>query len=245
LATTFNQMLGALQAAYRRTEESLQAQRRFVADASHELRTPLTTIRGNLGLLERTPPISRADQQAVIADLVSESDRLIRLVNALLALARVDAGQTVRHEPVSIKPVLDDLYRQTQVLGTDKTIEYQPPPEVAVVANADNLKQILLILLDNALKYTPSGGTITLTTSATDRQVAIHVGDTGVGIAPDVVPHIFTRFYRADTSRTGDSAGLGLAIAKSLVEAHQGTITVESQPGQGSTFTVTLPRAVL
>jgi signal transduction histidine kinase len=245
LATTFNSMLSALQSAYRRTEQSLQAQRRFVADASHELRTPLTTIRGNLGLLERVPPISPDDQRAVVADMVGETDRLIRLLNALLALARVDAGQAVRSEPVAIQPILEDLCRQAHLLDADKTIRCEATANVAVMANDDNVRQILLILLDNALKFTPAGGTITLSASTTYNQVELSVRDTGVGIEPAAALHIFERFYRADTSRTGGGAGLGLSIAKSLVEAHHGTIRVESQPGRGSVFTVTLPRADL
>ncbi|MFN8485267.1 MAG: HAMP domain-containing sensor histidine kinase [Anaerolineae bacterium] len=245
LATTFNSMLAGLQEAYHGMAHALEAQRRFVADASHEMRTPLTTIRGNLGLLERQPPISADDEKAVVTDLVDETDRLSRLVNDLLVLARADAGQLVQTEPVCVRPLLEGLCRQAQLLAPQHTIVGGQFPDVAVQANADNLKQVLLILLDNARKFTPPGGAITIAAAANARQVSISVADTGVGIAPDALPHIFTRFYRTDVSRTGPSAGLGLAIAKAIVDAYHGDISVQSAPGQGSTFTVHLPRVAL
>ncbi len=241
LARTFNTMLDELQGAYRQAEQSLQAQRRLVADASHELRTPLTTIRGNLGLLKRRPSIEEEDKTAAISDMVDETDRLIRLVNDLLVLARSDAGRPLRSEPVLIKPLIDDVCRQAKLLGAERTIECENELEVAVVGDRDAIKQVLLILLDNALKFTLSRGTITIATSTRDQQVALVIHDTGPGITPEALPHIFERFYRSDASRTGTGAGLGLAIAKELVEAQHGQIIVNSQPGKGSTFTVMLP----
>jgi signal transduction histidine kinase len=243
LATTFNGMLNALQAAYRQTEQTLQQQRRFVADASHELRTPLTTIRGNLGLLQRRPAIAEEDERAVLSDMVDETDRLIRLTRDLLVLARSDAGRTLRHEPVPIAPLVDDVCRQAKLLGTQRTIECEDVPAVSVLGDQDAIKQVLLILLDNALKFTPEGGTIAIGAAQSDRLGAIRFRDTGPGIAPETLPHIFERFYRSDESRTGSGAGLGLAIAKELIEAQHGQIAVESEIGKGSTFTVSLPLA--
>lgn len=243
LATTFNQMLSELQTAYRQMEESLQAQRRFVADASHELRTPLTTIRGNLGLLQRKPAIETEDQIAVLDDLVSETERMMRLVQSLLTLARVDAGQGIRHEEVAVKPIMEDIARHAQVLAPDRRIIAAPLEDVEVIAERDMLKQVMLILTDNAIKYTPVGGQIILATTIENGHVALSVRDTGMGIPPATLPHIFKRFYRTDSARTGDGAGLGLSIAKSLVEAYQGAIAVDSEVGKGSVFTVTLPRA--
>jgi signal transduction histidine kinase len=261
LATTFNGMLNELQGAYRQTEQTLQRQRRFVADASHELRTPLTTIRGNLGLLKRRPPIAEEDERAVLDDMVEETDRLIRLTNDLLTLARSDAGRSLRCEPVPIDPLVEDVCRQAKLLGEGRTIVCETVPGESVMGDQDAIKQVLLILLDNALKYTPAGGTITIGAGILpevqpkartephsdslreDRMASIRIADTGPGIAPEDLPHIFERFYRSDESRTGSGAGLGLAIAKELIEAQHGRIGVTSTVGKGSTFTVTLPLA--
>lgn len=242
LALMFNAMLTELQAAFRQAEQSLQAQRRFVADASHELRTPLTTIRGNLGLIQREPPIRDEDRKAVLDDMVDETDRLIRLVNNLLVLARADAGRPLRSDAVPIQPLISDLCRQARLLGAERTIVCENGLDAAVVGDRDALKQVLLVLLDNALKYTPARGTIAITTSAAGEHAAISIRDTGPGIPPGALPHIFERFYRSDASRSGAGAGLGLAIAKELIEAQRGSITVESRVGQGSTFTITLLR---
>ena len=243
LAATFNTMLTELQLAYRQTEQALHAQRRFVADASHELRTPLTIIRGNLGLLGRDPPISQADRIAVLSDTIDESERMNRLVHDLLALARSDAGPTLHHEPVQIVSLIDELCRKIRTLDPSRTIDTERLPALEIAGDHDALKQVLVILLDNARKFTPPHGTISITASATNALVAIHVRDSGCGIDPAALPHIFERFFRGDSARTGAGAGLGLAIAAGLVEAMGGRITVESTVGQGSTFTVSLPRA--
>ena len=242
LATTFNEMLTELQAAYQHLEQALQAQRRFVADASHELRTPLTTIRGNTALLQRDPPIAEEDRVEVLADMVDETDRLIRLVNNLLALARADAGRPLRHDPVRLQPLIEDLCREVKLLEPHRIIRCDDLQDVAVAGDRDAIKQILVILLDNARKFTPVDGLISIRTAATNERVSISVRDTGRGIEPAALPHIFDRFYRGDPARTGEGAGLGLAIAKTLVEAQHGTLSVESELGRGSVFTVTLPR---
>ncbi len=238
LATTFNTMLTGLQEAY-------QTQRRFVADASHELRTPLTSIRGNLGLLQRDPPIRPADQKAVLSDLVSESERLSRLVSDLLTLARSDVGRSLLHERIDLAPLLDDLVRRLAVSHPDRPIAVTGDVGAAVEGDRDALTQVLLILLDNALKFTPAPGAIALTTAVEGDKVALAVSDNGPGIAPDALPRIFDRFFQSDAARASLGAGLGLSIAKALIEALQGSISVESTLGVGSTFTVTLPRATV
>jgi signal transduction histidine kinase len=245
LATTFNVMLTELQAAYRQAEQSLQAQRRLVADASHELRTPLTTIRGNLGLLQRTPPISVEDRDDVLTDMVEECERLMRLVNDLLVLARADAGRPLRIDSVALKPLIEEVCRQARRLDSGRPIVIDGVADVVVSGNRDALKQVLLILLDNALKYTPSAGTVSIHAAAQGEHITIAVRDTGVGIAPAVLPHIFERFYRGDAARTGEGAGLGLSIAKTLIEVQHGTIVIESAPGQGTAVILTLPQAAL
>jgi two-component system, OmpR family, sensor kinase len=244
LATTLNTMLAALQAAYRQEAQALQAQRRFVADASHELRTPLTTIRGNIGLLQRDPPISADDRVAVLHDMVDESERMSRLVNDLLVLARADAGRQLRSDPLAIKPLIEDVCRKVSTLDPDQRVSCDDVDDAVVRGDQDAIKQVLLILLDNALKWTPPANEITITAQANERFATIEVRDTGTGIAPDVLPHIFERFYRGDTSRTGGGAGLGLSIAKTLVEAQGGAIGVHSVVGEGSVFRVKLPRVV-
>jgi two-component system OmpR family sensor kinase len=236
LAGTLNTMLSRLQAAY-------HAQRRFVSDASHELRTPLTSIRGNLGLLQRDPPIADADRAAVLEDLVSESDRLSRLVSDLLTIARGDSGQRLKHEPVTLSPLVDNVVRRLAVLHPDRIVQEAAGEPVTALGDADAVMQVLFILLDNALKFTPVEGTVTVLAAESGQGVTIEVRDTGPGIAPETLPHIFERFYQGDTARAGSGTGLGLAIAWTLVHAMQGTIAVQSVLGQGSLFTVTLRQA--
>jgi len=243
LATTFNTMLTELESAYRQLEQALQNQRRFVADASHELRTPLTTIRGNIELLRRDPPLDAHARAEVLADTRDETDRLIRLVNQLLLLARADAGRALRREPLAIQPLVEDVCRQAKLLAPQRTLQCDNSLEVSVLGDRDALKQVLLILLDNALRHTPAHATISVTTACVDQHVTISVRDTGPGIPPDRLPHIFERFYRGDASRTGGGTGLGLAIAKELIQGQEGTLTVESNLGQGTIFTITLPLA--
>jgi signal transduction histidine kinase len=243
LAVTFNAMVTELQAAYLQMEDTLQAQRRFLADASHELRTPLTTLRGNLGLLQHQPPISEEDRTDVLTDMVEETERLTRLVNELLVLARVDAGRPLQQEPIALQPLLEDVCQQVRLLAPQRTLVCRAEAEATIMADSDALKQIMLVLLDNALNHTPPEATVTLTTRLTQGQVAIEVSDNGPGIASIHLPYIFDRFYRGDATRTSPGTGLGLAIADELTKAQQGIITVESQVGRGSTFTLKFPAA--
>jgi signal transduction histidine kinase len=243
LAITFNTMLSELESAYRQVEQALQAQRRFVADASHELRTPLTTVRGNIELLRHEPPIDARERADVLADTKDEVERLIRLVNQLLVLARVDAGRPLRRAPLPIKPLLEDVCRQGKLLAPKRTILAGQGPDVSVLGDRDSLKQVLLILLDNALVHTPPSATVSITAAIIDHQVKISIRDTGPGIPANLLPHIFERFWRGDASRTGGGTGLGLSIARELVQAQEGTLQVTSQIGRGSVFTVTLPQA--
>ncbi len=241
LATTFNDMLTELQAAYVQVEQSLQAQRRFVADASHELRTPLTTIRGNLNLLQRHPPLSAEEKADILADVTDETERLIRLVNDLLLLARADTKRSLQGEAILLKPLLEDLGHQIQLLAPQKKVICNLEPEISILGDRDALKQVLLALLDNAIKHTPPNSAITITTTLDHERAVITLRDDGPGIEPAILPHIFDRFYRDNTVRTGAGAGLGLAIAKELTEAQNGVITVASQVGRGAVFTLTFP----
>jgi two-component system OmpR family sensor kinase len=234
LAITFNTMLTELQAAY-------QQQQQFVADVSHELRTPLTTLRGNLALLHREPSISAEDREDILDDMVGESNRLIRLVNDLLTLARAESGRTLHSDLIQVKPLIEDVCHQAELLAPDRTITCVQLLDVAVIGDRDALKQVLLSLIDNALKHTT--GPITVATAITDENAAISIRDSGPGIDPESLPHIFERFYRGEQARARPGIGLGLSIAKALIEAQSGTISVESQIQEGSIITVTLPQA--
>ena len=243
LAVTFNNMLTELETAYRQVEHALETQRRFVADASHELRTPLTTLRGNIELLQRNPPIDAQERTDILADTKVEADRLIRLVNQLLALARADAGRTLRQEPLPVKPLIEEVCRQARLLAPHRTISLVGSTEATVLADPDALKQVLLILIDNALVHTPASAKICISASTVDQRVAIKIQDAGPGIAPELLPRIFERFYRGEAARRSRApgTGLGLPICQELVERLDGRITVESQVGVGSTFTAWLP----
>ncbi len=243
LTSTMNIMLTELQAAFSHAERTLDAQRRFAADASHELRTPLTTIRGNLELLRRDPPIEDEDRKEVISDIVEECERLSRLVNDLMQLQRADAEWPLTSIRVRIKPVIEEICRQARRIDPERPIVCDGLHDVSIAGNRDALKQIILILLDNAIKYGGPGTPVTVTTDANPERVKITVSDVGPGIDPERLPYIFERFYRGVEARRGTGVGLGLAIARALVEAQRGTIEVDSTAGEGSSFTVTLPRA--
>lgn len=240
LATTFNSMLARLQEAYQRVSQALRLQRDFVADVSHELRTPLTTVRGNLELLRRDPPLPPRDQADILADMVEESDRLIRLVNNLLILARADAGRSLHRQPVPLQPVVEQICAQGRQLDSRREI-VATVPDLCVLGDPDALKQVLLIVLDNAIKY--SSGPIQVAAEAVGDRVDVRIQDRGPGIAPGQLEHVFDRFYRGDAGSKVAGFGLGLSIARSLLEDQGGAITIDSQPGHGSTVWVQLPLA--
>lgn len=238
LASTFNSMLSRLQDAYQQVSQALKMQRDFVADVSHELRTPLTTIRGNLALLHRNPPLPSYEREDVLTDLEVESDRLIRLVNNLLILARADAGRSLTHEAIPLRPVVEEVIRQAQQLDPQREI-VENLTDINVLGDRDAFKQVLLILLDNAIKYTTEK--ITITAEAKGSQALISVCDSGAGIPLDVLAHIFDRFYRGENSPQVEGVGLGLPIAKALISGQGGAISVESQVGKGTTVNINLP----
>lgn len=239
LANTFNSMLSRLQDAFLKVEHALHLQRNFVADVSHELRTPLTTLRGNLGLLRRNPPPE--EQADILNDLVDESDRLIRLVNDLLLLARADAGRSLAREPVDVSTVLEETCRQARQLDPHRQISLMAAPDLKIVGERDALKQVLLIALDNALKHSSSA--IQIRATHTGSQVEIRVQDFGAGLPSEKLKHVFERFYRGAEGSLTPGFGLGLSIAKALVEGMGGHIAMESEPDKGSTVLVRFPFA--
>lgn len=238
LATTFNAMLARLQEAHQQTSYALDAQRNFLADVSHELRTPLTTLRGNLGLLRRTPPVPPEEQVDILNDMVDESDRVIRLVNELLVQARADAARHLTLEVLPVQPLLEETCRQAQQIDPERTISVYSAGDLSILGDRDSFKQVMLILVDNALKH--SSGDITVSARRKDAEVEIRVQDRGAGIPPEQLEHIFDRFYRAEEAG-GQGFGLGLSIARALVEAQGGTIAMESQVGWGSCAILRFP----
>ncbi|MCL5074667.1 MAG: ATP-binding protein [Chloroflexi bacterium] len=236
LSVTFNEMLASLESAY-------AAQRRFVADASHELRAPLTTIRGNLDLLKRVGQMPPEEQARAIDDARQEVERLSRLVSDLLSIAQADAGQRLDVQPVELDVLVMDVHRQALSMTSDVQISISDLEPIMVSGDRDRLRQLLLIFVDNALRYTPAGGRVSISLSRQGDWAVLGVQDTGIGIEEEDLPHIFDRFYRADRARARDpgGSGLGLSIARWIVEEHGGEIDVWSKPGQGSTFTARLP----
>jgi heavy metal sensor kinase len=241
LASTFNQMLSRL-------EEAFDKQQRFVADASHELRTPLTAIRGNIDVMLRQASagaLSNGELTESLEDLRRESARMGRLIQDLLTLARSDAN-TASTQPkalVRLDEVVQDTMRIASGLTDGQELVTIPLSEVTIPANRDRLTELVLILVENAIRHTPSDGEICVSLEREAGIARLIVQDTGEGIAPENIPHVFERFFRADKSRDRASGGtgLGLAIARNIARDHGGDISVDSAVGIGSTFTVRFP----
>lgn len=235
LAFTFDDMMDRL-------EKVFETQKRFIADASHELRTPLTAIRGNAELYTIAPP---GERDQCVTSIRREAERMSRLVADLLLLAAADVEeQPVHMRPVDLDDLLMDVCRSALVLADGKvSVECEPVEPVRISADPDRLKQLVLNLVDNAIKFTPAGGSVTLSLYAEPNAARIVVSDTGTGIPPDDQEAIFRRFYRVEEARTRRGSGLGLAICAWIVAAHQGKIDVQSTPGKGSVFSVWLPRS--
>jgi signal transduction histidine kinase len=241
LTRAFNSMI-------QRTQAGQKSQRDFVANVSHELKTPLTSVQGFAqALLDGTADSEESRQQAAQV-IYDESARMHRMVLDLLDLAKLDAGTAdITMSPVNLPALLNSIREkftpQSQKAGVEikvETVANLPSP----TADGDRLAQVFTNLVDNALKYTPDGGLVLLRASAVNEGILISVSDTGAGIPDDAQAHIFDRFYQADSSRKGGrkhGAGLGLAIAHEIVQAHGGRIGVRSRLGEGTTFEVLLP----
>jgi signal transduction histidine kinase len=229
-----------------RLNQAFKQQRRFVADASHELRTPVAAICSATDVaLAQSPDLEECI--CVLHEVNAQAERLGWLIRDLLILARSDEGQVqLDHELVQLDLLVSDVVTTLEPLAVERgiTLQVQKLEPAIVLGDASRLIQCVINLLDNALTYTNTEGTVTLTVQVIDNSGCITVQDTGIGIAPGDIPHIFDRFYRADPARShrgGGGSGLGLAIVDWVVRAHGGSIKVESQLGQGSTFSMILP----
>jgi len=238
LARTINAMIGRL-------ERSFLEIRRFTADASHELRTPLTAIRTEAEVaLAR--PLTVEGHQHLLGSILEECERLTRLADQLLTLSREDAGAAApAFEPVDLAALLDHVVETMRPLAEARRLRlgYEGNGTLPVLGDHARLRQVFYNLLDNAIKFTPEGGAVDVQVRRQEGNAAVTVRDTGIGIPAENLPHVFERFYRVDKARSrfAGGTGLGLSIARSIVAAHGGSVEVASLPGQGATFTVSLP----
>ena len=238
LASTFNEMIGKL-------ERSFLQIKRFTADASHELKTPLTVLKGEIEVgLKRDRAVE--EYKRILSSCLEEVDHMSRIVDDLLTLARADMGALeLRRERVDLGEVAEDVWRSLQRMAEEKGLKFSlaRDGEVPVWGDRDRLRQLVVNLVDNALKYTPSGGEVVLKVGRQDALALLSVKDTGEGIPPEDQEKVFERFYRVDKARSREKGGtgLGLSICKWIAEAHGGRIWLKSEIGRGSTFTVELP----
>jgi len=230
-----------------RLEDSFQHINRFSADVSHELRTPLTILRGELESLAQQEHLSPVALE-VVGSALEEIARLTQIVNQLLEISRLEAGPATKElATVNLGELVLSTAEQMRLLADEKSIhlEYLISSEVSVDGNASLLKQVVVNLLDNAIKYTPSGGTVELLVEMQGTKAVLEVRDTGIGISAEALPHISERFFRADKARTRQSggAGLGLAIVKSICGAQGGELSIFSSEGKGTRVRIEMPRA--
>lgn len=214
---------------------ALLREKQFISDASHELKTPLGAISINAQVLDSQYP-----KNLYVKNIASESDRMGRLIERLLTLSKLEEQDEVKREKVSLSEITEEMSMTFESTAFEKKLDYryQVEDECFIMGNADDLRQLLSILIDNAIKNTDEQGVIDICCKNTRGNAYLSVANTGRGIAPENLPHVFERFYTSDSSRNNNSFGLGLAIAKTIVERYDGNITVESQPEKTTTFTV-------
>jgi heavy metal sensor kinase len=239
LASTLNEMLGRLETSFHRITQ-------FTADASHELRTPISLMRTNAEITLRKPR-SESEYRAALSEILGESEKVSFLIDQLLDLARADSGSAaIPMVRMNLTEAVDNAYRKARILAETKhlnTSKSLPSEPVWIQGDPTAIERLFLIFLDNAIKYTASGGQIELCLTAHDSVAEAEIRDTGIGISAEAIPHIFERFYQADHSRSGENggSGLGLAIGRWIVQSHHGDIAVESEPSKGTAFRVQFP----
>jgi signal transduction histidine kinase len=242
LSATINDLLARLEIAFNERERAMEDQRRFVADASHELRTPLTSILGYARMLRAWGLDNPDAAREGISAIEDEAERMHVLVESLLRLARGEDLPAIHPEPLDLVALAHDAVQSLHAAEPDAAVTVHAPDEpVMVSADRMTVRQVMGILLDNAIRYGASDEPVEVTIREERNNAVIAVTDHGPGIDERHLPHIFDRFYRADAARTEPGSGLGLAIAKQVLDQHGGSIDVDSEVGQGTTFTVTLP----
>ncbi len=239
----------ALNRMIQRLDEAFQVASRFTADASHELRTPLTIMRGELEALLKEG-IANEDQTSQVESVLEESERLTQIVEGLLLMSRLEAGESqTSKDPIDFATLVSTTTEQLSPLAEDKSIslDCETGRDVMVEANEIRLKQVVVNLLDNAIKYTPEGGKITVRVTGEPSWAILEVCDNGIGISKEALPHVFERFYRSEQiqARKARGTGLGLSMVQSIVDAHAGKVEVESRENEGATFRIHLPRLQL
>jgi len=215
-------------------------------NVAHDLRTPLARLRANAerALQAGDGPGSREAQREALADALEESERILSMLNTLMDISEAETGVLqLKREPVALRELLSEAVELYEDVSDLKkvTVTLEPGDEVVVSGARDRLRQVFANLLDNAIKYTPEGGSVRIAVSGDGSWAVVTVADTGAGIGAQDLPRIWDRLYRADPSRSERGLGLGLSLVKAYVEAHQGTVEAQSEPGRGSTFTVRLP----
>lgn len=237
LAITFNEMMIRLQTFVER-------QKQFVSDASHELRTPIAVLEGYADLLDRWGKDDPKILQESILSIKSETQNMKHLVEQLLFLARSDRGTLkINQAVINLSEVLKEVTKETSFIDDEHELIYKADEEVLILGDRSLIKELIRILVDNAIKYTPEGGSIILYSVKTSKSILLSVKDTGIGIANEHIPHLFERFYKAEQSRDKNTGGtgLGLAIAKWIADIHHAQITVNSMVGEGSEFIIFFP----
>lgn len=245
LTSSLNQMLSRIEESFDAQRTSEDKLRRFVADASHELRTPLTAIRGFAELHRQGAITGEEKTKDLIGRIESESKRMSALVEDLLTLARLDQARPIAHEAVDLKKLVDDVVEAIKASNPGTKISHVlPDDEVFIIGDSVKIYQAILNLAANAAIHTPLGTPITLSIAPAENSVQIKVSDLGPGLTPEQQSRVFERFYRVDQSRTragAEGSGLGLSIVQAIMEAHQGSVEIESELGRGTTFTLTFP----
>jgi signal transduction histidine kinase len=223
-------------------KDMIEAQDRFTADASHELRTPLTVMKTEIEVNLRNKNLSLSEAKELLNSNLDEIQKLNALSNALLKLARYKDDETKNFKKVSLEEVIVEAYEKVETLAEEKEIKFANKlSDVSISADKQSLTELIVILLDNAIKYSPKKSKISISLNQNKQYAIIKIKDNGIGIKASQIPHIFDRFYRADNSRSkikAEGYGLGLSIAKQITEFHDGTILVESKPNKGTEFTI-------